>query len=211
MASLQGDYPFRPADTPYPAPVLRGEHLIAETNAPESEPVSNVDCLYVTRVKTGTRSRRVSTFLDYILSARLLDLIREERGGTYYVSFATEIPDRKELPWLGAVDFRTRPEMTDQLVRDVRDVMARMAEEGPTAEEMELARKYLCKRHGEVERRSAQYLRAQEERLRETVLHGRDYDADGEDLIGSVKARDVRNLARKFVSGARIVEIYTEE
>ncbi|MBP5626523.1 MAG: insulinase family protein [Bacteroidales bacterium] len=211
VASLQGDYPFRPADTPYPAPVLRGEHLIAETNAPESEPVSNVDCLYVTRVKTGTRSRRVSTFLDYILSARLLDLIREERGGTYYVSFATEIPDRKELPWLGAVDFRTRPEMTDQLVRDVRDVMARMAEEGPTAEEMELARKYLCKRHGEVERRSAQYLRAQEERLRETVLHGRDYDADGEDLIGSVKARDVRNLARKFVSGARIVEIYTEE
>ena len=211
VASLQGDYPFRAADTPFPAPVLQGDHLITETNAPESEPVSNVDYLYVARVKDNSRNRLVSAFLDYILSARLLDLIREERGGTYYVSFATEIPERPELPWLGTVDFRTRPEMTDLLVGDVRDVMERMAKEGPTAKEMEQAGKYLLKRHGEVERRSAQYLRAQEERLRETVLRGRDDDAGYDALLRRVKAQDVRKLARKFVSGARIVEIYTEK
>ena len=152
----------------------------------------------------------VSDYLDYILSARLLDLIREVRGGTYHVNFVTEIPDRPELPWLGQVDFQTRPEMTDLLVGDVRDVMARMAAEGPTAEEMELAEKYLRKRHGEVERRSAQYLRAQEERLREAVLYGRD-DADYDALLARVKARDVRKLARKFVSGTTVVEVYTEK
>ena len=62
-----------------------------------------------------------------------------------------------------------------------------------------------------VERRSAQYLRAQEERLRETVLRGRDDDAGYDALLRRVKAQDVRKLARKFVSGARIVEIYTEK
>ena len=210
VASLQGSYPYRPADTPFPAPVVRGERLLTATNPPESEPVSNVDYLYATRVKDNARNRVVSDYLDYILSARLLDLIREVRGGTYHVNFVTEIPDRPELPWLGQVDFQTRPEMTDLLVGDVRDVMARMAAEGPTAEEMELAEKYLRKRHGEVERRSAQYLRAQEERLREAVLYGRD-DADYDALLARVKARDVRKLARKFVSGTTVVEVYTEK
>ncbi len=210
VASLQGSYPYRKADTPFPAPVLRGERLFTATNPPESEPVSNVEFLYVTRQKDNACNRVVSDYLDYILSARLLDLIREVRGGTYHVNFVTEIPDRPELPWLGRVDFQTRPEMTDLLVGDVRDVMARMAAEGPTAEEMELAQKYLRKRHGEVERRSAQYLRAQEERLREAVLYGRD-DADYDAQLARVKARDVRKLARKFVSGTTVVEVYTEK
>ena len=101
--------------------------------------------------------------------------------------------------------------MTELLVGDVRDVMEAMAKDGPTAEEMDLARKYILKRHGEVERKAALSLGDQHDRLQDTVLRGRDYDCDYEALVRSIKARDVRNLARKFLAGDHIIEIYTEE
>jgi len=211
VASLQGSYPYRKAATAWPKPVLKGRQRIEETNAPESEPVSNVDYLFVAGVKTNTRNIVLSDFLDYILSARYLDLIREQRGGTYHVGFSTEVPDNPELPWRGVVDFQTRPEMTQLLVGDVLDVMEAMVKNGPTAEEMDLARKYILKRHGEVERRASKSLLEQNERLQETVLLGRDYDCDYAALVNGINAKDVRKLARKFLSGEHIVEIYTEE
>ena len=211
MASLRGVYPWQKTATAYPKPVLKGRQLITETNPRESEPFSQVDYVYVAGVKTNTRNIVVSDFLDYILSARYLNLIREERGGTYHVGFSTEVPDQQELPWQGEVHFQTRPEMTDLLVGDVRDVMEEMAKHGPTAEEMDLARKYMVKRHGEIERRAALSLAEQNDRLQDTVLRDRDYDCDYDALIRGIKAKDVRNLARKFFTGDHIVEVYTEE
>ena len=211
VASLQGDYAWQKTSTAWPKPVLKGRQLISETNAAESEPFSQVDYTYVAGVKTTTRNIVLSDFLDYILSARYLNLIREERGGTYHVGFSTEVSNYRELPWQGDVHFQTRPEMTELLVGDVRDVMEEMAKNGPTAEEMDLARKYILKRHGEVERRAALSLGDQHDRLQDTVLWGRDYDCDYDALVRGIKARDVRNLARKFLAGDHIVEIYTEE
>ncbi|MBR6875999.1 MAG: insulinase family protein [Bacteroidales bacterium] len=211
VASLQGEYPYGKTATALPKPVLKGRQLITETNAPESEPVSNVDYMYVADVKTTARSILVSDFLDYILSARYLNLIREERGGTYHVGFSTDVPDNPAQPWRGVVDFQTRPEMTQLLVGDVRDVMEAMAKDGPTAEEMDQAGKYIRKRHGELERRAASSLPEQNDRLVKTVLWGRDFDADYDALLRGIRARDVRDLARKFLAGDHIVEIYTEE
>lgn len=211
VASLQGAYPYQKVSTAWPKPVLKGRRRIEETHAPESEPVSNVDYMFVSGLKTDTRNIVLSDFLDYILSARYLDLIREQRGGTYHVGFSTEVPDNPELPWRGVVDFQTRPEMTQLLVGDVLDVMEAMAKDGPTAEEMDLARKYILKRHGEVERRASKSLLEQNERLQQTVLLGRDYDCDYDALVRGIRSGDVRKLARKFLSGDHIVEIYTEE
>ena len=211
VASLNGDYPYKKSRTAYPRPVLKGYNLITETNPPESEPVSNVNYTFVSGIKTNTRNIVLSDFLDYIVSARYVSLIREERGGTYHVGFSTDIPDNPALPWKGIVDFQTRPEMTDLLVGDVIAVMNDMAKNGPTAEEMNLARKYIRKRHGEVERRTAMSLALQQERLLYTVLWNRDFDCDYDALLDGIKACEIRNLARKFVKGTEIVEVYTEK
>ncbi len=211
VASLQGPYPYRKTNTSLPKPVLKGCNYLSETNPPESEPVSGVRYTFVNSFKTNTRNIVLSDFLDYIVSARYVNLIREERGGTYHVGFSTDIPDNPALPWQGIVAFQTRPEMTDLLVSDVRDVMEDMAKNGPTAEEMELACKYIRKRHGEIERRTAMSLGAQLDRLVYTVLWNRDFDCDYDALLGSIKPSEVRDLARRFVKGTAIVRVYTEK
>ena len=63
----------------------------------------------------------------------------------------------------------------------------------------------------ELERRASASLPEQNDRLVKTVLWGRDYDVDYDALLRGIKARDVRDLARKFLAGDHIVEIYTEE
>ena len=211
VASLQGEYPYKKTATPYPKPVLKGYNLISETNPPESEPVSNVNYTFVSGIRTSTRNLAVTSFLDYIVSARYVALIREERGGTYHVSYLTDVPDNPALPWKGIVAFQTRPAMTEMLLGDVTDVMDDIAKKGPTDEEMTLARKYLRKRHGEVERRVSMSLPSQNDRLMYTVLWNRDYDCDYDAVLDGIKATDVRNLARKMRSGANIVEVYTEK
>ena len=211
VASLKGEYSYKKTKTAYPRPVLKGYNLITETNPPESEPVSNVNYTFVSGIKTNTRNIVLSDFLDYIVSARYVALIREERGGTYHVGFSTDIPDNPTLPWKGIVNFQTRPEMTEILVGDVKAVMDDIAKNGPTTEEMDLARKYIKKRHGEVEKRTSMSVSLQEERLLYTVLWKRDFDCDYDALLNSIKPSDVRNLARRFVNGSKIVEIYTEK
>ena len=211
VAPLKGEYPYKKTKTAYPKPVLKGYNLITETNAPESEPVSNVNYTFVSGIKTNTRNIVVSDFLDYIVSARYVALIREERGGTYHVGFSTDIPDNPAMPWKGVVNFQTRPEMTELLVGDVKAVMEDMAKNGPTAEEMDLARKYIRKRHGELEHRTSMSVALQEERLVYTALWNRDFDCDYDALLDSIKASDVRNLSRKFLNATKIVMVYTEK
>ncbi|MBQ2107658.1 MAG: hypothetical protein II475_03105, partial [Bacteroidales bacterium] len=205
-----GDYGYAKARTAYPRPVLKGYNLIREQNEPQSEPLTVINYHFVKDIKATTRNLVTDQLLDYIMSARYNNLIREERGGTYHVGFGTSIPDNPALPWQGEVDFQTRPEMETMLLGDVKAVMDDMCSEGPTAQEMELACKYLAKRHGEVEKRVSQSLRLQHRRLMETVLYGREYGYDYQAVLSSIKPSHVRSLARKLRSGATIVEVYTE-
>ncbi len=211
VASLSGDYPYEKAQVKAPVPLVKGTLTITEEHKPESEPLTNIYYAFLQKEETTTRNIVISDFLDYILSARYLNLIREERGGAYHVGYSTDIPDQADEPWRGIVQFKTRPEMAEQLLQDVQDVMDKMCQEGPTPEEMDVAAKYMVKRHGEIENRVKRSVGDQLDRLESTVLLGRDYDFDYRQMIESISAKDVQQMARDFAAGDILKEIYTEK
>ena len=211
VASLTGDYPYKKSKVKAPAPQVKGVMTITEENKPESEPLTNIYYAFLHKEKATTRNLVISDFLDYILSARYNDLIREERGGAYHVGYSTMVPDNPAHPWRGIVQFKTRPPMADLLLKDVQDVMDQMSREGPTAQEMEVAAKYILKRHGELEVRARRRIGDQLDRLEETVLLGRDYDCDYDRIVQGITAADVQNMARRFAAGDLLKEIYTEK
>jgi predicted Zn-dependent peptidase len=211
IASLQGSYPYEKSQVREPFPLVKGEMTITEVQPKEGEPVTNIYYAFLHQEPFSTRSVVVSDFLDYILSARYLALIREERGGAYHVGYSTSIPDDPSQPWRGVVQFQTRPEMKDIVLEDVRNVMDQMCAEGPTAQEMDMAARYMLKRHGEIENRVKRNVASQRDRLEETVLLGRDYDFDYGQMLESISARDVQEMARRFAAGDILKEIYTEQ
>ena len=211
LASLSAPYPYRTGRYLPARPVVKGLCTVSETNAPIAAPYTDISYNWYFKGGRTPRERAAVNVLDYILSARYLALIREDRGGAYSVQFNTSVSDEAALPSHSSVDFQTRPGMRRRLLEDVREELARMCVDGPTREEMDLAVKYLVKHHDEEEARISRSVSLQEDRMVEFVLRGTPYGYDYERLVRSLKASDIRGLARRIAAGDRIVKVYSEE
>ncbi len=211
IASLSGEYNVEKDKTEAPLPVYEGEVVFDRSYDVETVPKGNVTYYFKGKTSLDPENLAMIEMLDYMMSARYLNQIREARGGTYHVSFGTDIPYSSGGAFESVVAFQTRPEMIDILVQDVADVMAEMASEGPSGQEMEEAAKYLVKHRGEKEAADKNSLRARNTELRNHVVYGVPYDYDYEAAIGSVSASDIRKFAAGLVKGDKFVSIYREE
>lgn len=175
-----------------------------------TSPYTEIDCRWLQTVKDSPRIMACSDILDYIMSARYLAQIREARGGTYHVSFYTDAyRNGKKSTFESVVKFRTREELRDVLLQDVHDLMDQMCADGPSAEEMAMAVKYLVKRDAEIKEKRRGSVAAQNDRMMDFVRHG-DKDYDYAALVRSITPEEVRSLALSTRSGARFEAIYEE-
>ena len=211
LASLEAPYLYKKGKYLPPKPVTKGEVEIFDAYPPVSAPFTDISYNWYYKGGRTPKERAAIQILDYILSARYLALIREERGGAYSVQFCTAVSEEAAVPTRSYVDFQTRPEMRFQLLSDVRDELARMCADGPTAEEMDLAVKYLVKHRKEQEDRIARSVSLQEDQMVGFVRWGTPYGYDYERIVRSLKASDIRALARRVAGGDKFVKVYSEE
>ncbi|MBP5505973.1 MAG: insulinase family protein [Bacteroidales bacterium] len=211
VASLSAAYPYKKGKYLPAKPAFKGDLRYQEQHDPVSEPLTDISYDFLSKVGNSPRERAEVEFLDYIMSARYLNLIREERGGAYSVFMNTDVSNEKAVPTKSSVHFQTRPEMKDILLGDIQDEMDRMCSSGPTAEEMELALKYLVKHYYETEKKVSRSLPSQENRMLEYVRWGLKYGYDAEKIYRSVTTKDIRRIARKINSGQKAVLIYEEK
>lgn len=211
VASLQKTVPagFRYGKLDTAWPVYSGSRGVSEEHARAGTPLCEISCTYLAKVKGSRRECATIDFLDYIMSARCTAQIREARGGTYHVGFGSELFRRcGKLESL--VKFQTRPELKEILLQDVRDLMARMCQDGPTEEEMSEALSYYLKYGREAKAATERSVVRQLDQMRAYVEYGVDYDEDYPALISSISSEDVRNMARRLASGAVFEKVYTE-
>ena len=139
-----------------------------------------------------------------------MNRIREERGGTYSVTFSTEtFLEGKKAE--SSIVFQTRPEMTDILVDDARNLMEEMAAEGPTEEEFDNARKYLAKHHIELSDRDRNNLSKKLDRYMMKDRYGIDKQGDYLEMLDKLSRKDILKMARRIVKGDSILSVYTEK
>ena len=211
IASLESVHPVRKAPAHPVVQSYKGNAEFYRTAAAVSAPLADIDCRFSAKISHTTRNLLALDVLDYIMSARYLALIREERGGAYHVDFSTMVYADPKRPVESYVDFQTRPELRDQLVKDVDTELARMAKDGPGAEEMELALKYFVKHHAEVEARNANSVGARLSEMTDCVKHGIDFGYDYTAAISEVSPSLVRKLAARLYHSDRLTAVYSEE
>ena len=211
LASLDIPFPYKKGTYLPSKPIVKGAEVVFETHDPVAAPYTDISCNWYFKGGRSPREGAAIDILDYILSARYLALIREERGGAYSVQFCTSVSNEDVLPSRSFVEFQTRPELREQLLGDVRDELARMCADGPTREEMDLAVKYLVKHHAEQEDRIARSVSLQEDRMTSYVRWGTPYGYDYARLVRSLRPADVRKQARRIAGGDRLVKVYSEE
>lgn len=190
-------------------PLYKGRHSYMEGRALKTVPKSEVKLSYKYDIKLKNKEFVILDILDYIMDARCMNKIREERGGTYSVTFSTEVFNEGKVAE-SSIEFQTRPEMTDLLVNDAKTLVKEMAENGPAEAEFENARKYLAKHHSELQARYRQNL---SRKLNSYVMkdrYGIDKEKDYLVLLEKASIRDVRKMAAKIAKGDSMLSVYTE-
>lgn len=190
-------------------PLYHGKHRHVKEHKLKTVPKSEVTLSFKYDIRLKSKEFIIFDILDYIMDARCMNRIREERGGTYSVTFSTEtFLEGKKAE--SSIVFQTRPEMTDILVDDARNLMEEMAAEGPTEEEFDNARKYLAKHHIELSDRDRNNLSKKLDRYMMKERYGIDKQGDYLEMLDKLSRKDILKMARRIVKGDSILSVYTE-
>lgn len=191
-------------------PLYKGKGRHMKKHPKKEVPKSEVKLSFKHEVSLSSKDFVTYDILDYIMNARCMNKIREERGGTYSVTFRTEFfPEGKIAE--SSIEFQTRPEMTDILVADAQHLIEEMAANGPSADEFENARKYLAKRHHEQAARNRNNLSKKLDSFIMKDKFGIDKQTDYLDILEKTSRKDIRKMAKKIVKGDSLLSVYTEE
>lgn len=211
IASLTGDYAKDGKKVAPVSPNYRGKNELVRTADAKSSPKTQIQSRYRYTLKNAPKENVTLDILDYILSDRYLNQIREKRGGTYHIGFSSERSGKKLATVESFVDFQTRPEMRDILLEDVDDVLDEMCKNGPTQAEMDAAVRYYIKADANRKEKESNSVSSQNHKVYLLVEFGQKEADDYVKLINSITAEDVRKLAVRIASGDRFTGVYTEE
>ena len=191
-------------------PKVKGEVVFERTYPLISAPKIDIEYQFLTNVKESLSSNVTYDVLDYIMSLRYLYRIREERGGTYTVSFSSDKLSHKNMKQ-SVISFQTRPEMEEILLKDCQDLIDDLCINGPTDNEMDEAVKYLVKANIEKKDRVKNLINLRMMDMKACIANGLPLEFDYEKAVRDVTAEDVRKLAKKINNGTRFISIYREK
>ena len=212
IASIpSGKQPAANAGVKERVPAFTGTSEYSMTGKKEINPYTYVSRIYTSKVKPTDKEIATVDVVDYILSQRLLNQIRENRGGTYTIRFSSTVSVREKGRSESDVTFKTRPDLYRVLVNDLNDIVATFVSEGPTEKELDEARLWLIKNNSESKAKKAKSMMHLNSQVMNHIRNGVNPNADWEGAYRSVTAKDVRKVAGKLTGKNSLTLIYTEE
>ena len=141
--------------------------------------------------------------ISYILDMRYVESLREEEGGTYGASTAAMLIRRPKEQALIQVYFDCRPSVCDKLRQLAKDGLQDMAKNGPTDEELNMAKLNLQKNLPESRQRNNYWLN----RLENFVTFRQDGDYLREIAINNVSKESVQQLLKDILYQGNFTEL----
>ena len=141
--------------------------------------------------------------LDYILDMVYVETLREDEGGTYGASASARLSRAPHESGLLQVYFDTNNEKADKLRALAQKGVKTLAENGPTAEQFDKAKKNLEKKIPEQKVRLLYW----ENAIKNNVLYGGDYDTDYKAAVEALTPEMVKEAAAAFINSANAFEV----
>ena len=141
--------------------------------------------------------------ISYILDMRYVESLREEEGGTYGASTMCSLSRRPTQQGLIQVYFDCRPSVCDKLRQLAKDGIQDLAKNGPTDEEVNMAKLNLQKNIPENRQKNNYWLN----RLENYVTYGQDGDALREAAVNALSKELIQNTLNEILSQNNFVEL----
>ncbi len=202
LDEIFGDLPAKPDLKPVAEtkPVAGGLEQVVEMAVPQSVAVFGLPS-----VKRKDPDFMTAFVLNHILggggfASQLMEEVREKRGLAYSV-YSYLMPEDHAAVMLGSV--ATKNESISESLSVIRDVLKRMASEGPTETELENAKKYLvgsyALRFDTSGKIASQLLGLQMEGF------GPDYIENRNAMIEAVTMADIKRVANRFLDPSQLI------
>ena len=141
--------------------------------------------------------------ISYILDMRYVNTLREEEGGTYGASANCRINRRPEERAMIQVYFDCKPALCDKLREIAIKVIKDLAENGPTEEEVTMAKLNLQKNLPESRQRNQYWMSG----IQYFNDYGENVDVAGEAAIEALTPAAVQAAVKEFVSSENFIEL----
>ncbi len=181
-------------------PQILDKDVLSDFAVDMQTPMSTVVDIYKVPVKFSYDLQVAAEALSYILDMRYVTSLREEEGGTYGASSSCDVALVPKQFAALQVSYNCKPALTDRL-RELatKDIVA-LAEQGPTAEEFDMAKKNLEKNIPENRIKNSYWMSA----IVSHEINGTDKDTDYEAGVQHLTASAIQALAKQLLSGSHL-------
>lgn len=161
-----------------------------------SMPKTTISLSFNADVPTSLDNQLAFSFLQQIMRQRYTTSIREERGGTYSVGCGGGFSRRPVEAVRFIVQFDTNKDLAAELIQVVKDELKKMAEEGPTADEINTIKEYMVKQHLDNIKNNSAWSGT----LNNLHVDGVDLFTGYQEIVEGMNAEQIKALASKIIN-----------
>ena len=180
----------------------RGKH-VTHVQIPEAGPATTVIYNILAKMRYTQKNSIACSVLSEVMNTLCTETLREQEGGTYNISVTSRISRQPADELTLMFNFNTNPEQARSLLQQAIDLLAQVAEEGPSTEAFNSAREYLKKRHADYRGSNAYWM----ETLTEEARYGSDDMLTNDKALESVTPKDVQRIARRLIRSRHTAEV----
>jgi zinc protease len=169
----------------------------------QETPNSIVMFLYHSPMKDNLRNELTLSMLEQAMEMVYTETVREDEGGAYGVPVSSSLNDYPEEIALFQVQLPTAPEKRERMTEIIYKGIADMAENGPSAENLQKIKEYMLRSHTEALKSNNYWMQA----LINKTRYQMDTVTDYEKLVGDITADDIRSMARQIFRAGNRIEV----
>jgi zinc protease len=168
-------------------------------------PKANVNIMVKKEMKYDPYHRAVMSVIEGILDLRYVETIREEEGGTYGVRVRTGMERWPLEKGTLQIRFDCDPERADDLKGIIYEELSKLAENGPSQEDLSKTVENLLKVREQNKEHNSYVLGT----LYNFYIHGINFDdpANYEDILNGLKTEDVRRVMSSLYDDPNLVDV----
>lgn len=177
--------------------------LVKDFNVDMQTPMTTVLDVHTAPLKYTFANSVALDAASYILDMRYVTSMREDEGGTYGAQTSVELRIEPKEQAVINIYYNSKPSSADKLRELALKDLKALAENGPTAEEFEMAKKNLQKQIPENRIKNSYW----ESSIKWYELYGMDSDKEYEAAVDVLTPEAIKNVLSEILSANNFIEV----
>lgn len=177
--------------------------FVKDFNVDMQTPMTTVLDIHTSPLKYTFGNSVALDAANYILDMRYVTSMREDEGGTYGAQASVELGIEPKEQAVINIYYNSKPSSADKLRELALKDLKALAENGPTAEEFDMAKKNLQKRIPESRIKNSYW----EASIKWYELHGMDSDKEYEAAVEALTPEAIKNVLSEILSANNFIEV----